>query len=73
MNLTKFTKQLITDEEMIANITMDARDIWENEDGNQWISNWNGNLILNTHEKFFCGGEWRSTDIEMFLLTPINE
>lgn len=73
MDLTKFTKQLITDEEMIANITMDARDIWESADGDQWVSKWGEHLILTTHETFWCGGECRHTDMETFLLTPISE
>lgn len=73
MDLTKFTKQLITEQGIIDAITNDARDIWESADGHQWVSKWGEHLILNTHETFFCGGEWRSSDIEMFLLTPINE
>jgi hypothetical protein len=73
MDLTKFTKEKITDEETIADISMNCRDVWEN--GHlEWVADWDGKLILCQNEdEWQHRDEWGNTKLEMFLLTPINE
>ena len=73
MDLTKFTKEKITDENLINAITFQGIDVWESADGNQWVSDWNGNLILCTNEDLWLSDEWGSTETEMFILKPLNQ
>jgi hypothetical protein len=73
MDLTKFTKEKITDENLINAIAFQGIDVWESADGNQWVSDWNGNLILCTNEDLWCGDEWGSNETEMFILKPLNQ
>jgi hypothetical protein len=74
MDLTKFTKQLITEQKTIDAIAIYARDVWESADGNQWVSNWDGKLILCQNvDEWKHGDEWGSSETEMFILKPLNQ
>ena len=71
MDLTKFTKTEITQEQF--DLFPVGVDIWESADKNQWVSDWNGNLILCKNEDLWLGDEWGSTETEMFILKPLNQ
>jgi hypothetical protein len=74
MDLTKFTTEKITDENLINAISFQCIDVWESADGNQWVTDWKGNLILCQNEdEWQHGDEWGRSETEFFLLTPINE
>lgn len=74
MDLTKFTKEKITDENLINAISFQGIDIWESADGNQWVTDFKGNLILcQSEDEWQHRDEWGNTKMEMFFLTPISE
>lgn len=77
MDLTKFTTEKITDEQLIDIISFECVDVWENISKNgkhEWVTMWDGRLILCQNEdEWQHGDEWGRTEIEMFILKPINE
>jgi hypothetical protein len=76
MDLTKFTTEKITDEQLIDIISWECVDVWENAPKNgrhEWVTMWDGKLILCQNEdEWQHGDEWGRTETEFFLLTPIE-
>ena len=59
MDLTKFTKKKINDENLINAINFQGIDVWESADGNQWVTDWKEHLILcQSEDEWQHGDEW---------------